>query len=74
MQLRSAVAAGDATRVADAGAAVRTAVTLVDAADRRVGGQLGVNQEWAKLRPVAVSLSHQSTGAPVSTTPPSPAR
>ena len=59
VQLRSAVAAGDAGRVAAAGAAVRSAVTLVDAVDRRVGGQLGVSREWGKLRPVAVSLSRQ---------------
>ena len=63
VQLRSAVAAGDAGRVAAAGTAVRSAVTLVDTADRRVGGQLGVTKEWGKLRPVAVSLSHQSGGA-----------
>ncbi len=62
VQLRSAVAAGDTAGVAAAGAAVRSAVILVDAADRRVGGQLGVSSEWAKLRPVALGLSHQSAG------------
>jgi methyl-accepting chemotaxis protein len=61
--LRSAVAARDSARIATAGAAVRAAVNLIDAADRTVGSQLGVSQEWAKLRPVALSLSHQGTGA-----------
>ncbi len=62
--LRSAVVAGDPARTAAAGAAVRTAVGRVDVANHGVGGQLGVSQEWAKLRPLALSLSHQGTGTP----------
>jgi methyl-accepting chemotaxis protein len=63
VQLRSAVATADAARVAAAGAAVRTAVGRVDLANRNVGLQLGVSQEWAKLRPLALSLGARTTPA-----------
>ncbi len=63
VQLRSAVAAGDATRATAAGAAVRAAVAGVEKANRNVGTQLAVTREWAKLRPLALSLSARTNAA-----------